>query len=108
MRYPLDFDTLQKGDVLSRSYLEQILGKAEEGDFRLQVLDLIRQIEKNCNYTCRTQHESKTGRLAAIRILTDSEAARYNPQRCDQHMAGFRRRLKLAAQVLTANLTEQE
>jgi len=107
MRYPLDFETLHKGDILSRDYLEQVLAKAEEGDFGLQVLDLIHRIEV-CGFTCRTQDESKTGRLAALRILSDSEAARYNPLRCEQHMAGFGRRLKLAAQVLTTNLTEQE
>jgi hypothetical protein len=99
---------LNKGDTIERVSLVDILGKRPEGRFRLAVLALAQQIEEECLCTCKTEHSSTTGEVLRLRLLTDSEAAKYNPQLCDRHLKGFRRRLKLATRVDITNLTDHE
>jgi hypothetical protein len=108
MRYPLDFEDLQKGDTLERERLIDILGRKPEGRFKLAALALARLIEEECDCTCKTEHVGATGELLRLRLLTDSEAARYNPKLCDQHLRGFKRRLHKAMRVNLDNLTAPE
>lgn len=108
MRYPLDFEDLEKGDVLERERLVDIIGRKPEGRFKLAALALARLIEEECSCTCKTEHDATTGDLLRLRLLTDAEAAVYNPKLCDRHLRGFKRRLHLALRVDVENLTTQE
>jgi hypothetical protein len=108
MRYPLDFSNLEKGDTLDRVRLLDIIGSKPEGKFKLAALALARLIEQECDCTCKAEHAGATGELLRLRLLTDSEAAVYNPKLCDQHLRGFRRRLHLTLHVNADNLTTQE
>lgn len=108
MRYPLEFAELQKGDTLERAQLIDILGRKAEGMFKLAALALARLIEEECDCTVKAEHTGATGELLRLRLLTDAEAARYNPAMCDRHLRGFSRRLKLAIRVNRDNLTQDE
>jgi hypothetical protein len=72
-QFPLDFDSLNKGDVIEQARIEQIYNiKAEQdaNEYRYKMMDLGDQIERECSdrgllYRCDG---------LSIRIMTDEEA----------------------------------
>jgi len=88
--YPLDFDALAKGDVISVEQLTKILGlKPDHPHFMLKVLSLKERIENELMdrgnpVTARIHHN-------AIHICTDLEASEYNAGMSEQ---GFRKMVR--------------
>jgi hypothetical protein len=76
--YPLDFDTLKKGDVIAETQLEQIyqVNRRKEPDkFRLKMLTLREDIERaRPDLLCRCDG-------ADVRVMTDQEAEEHTWER---------------------------
>jgi hypothetical protein len=107
-QYPVDFESLQKGDVFTRADLDEILGKCEEGDMKLRVMNLVARIEEARGFTCKTHSEKHSAKLLSLRILTDAEASRENHKACEQSLQRHYRRLKLGSHVDPASLNDQQ
>ena len=72
--YPLDFDALEKGTVISRGELETIFGFCEIDDIRnwnFKVMGLVALIIQKTNIICRSSKGS-------IILMADSDANDYN------------------------------
>lgn len=106
--YPIDFDSISKGDVITVKQLEEIYG-AEYGtkEYNLACMKLIEAIHlhtarKGCPMRARVDK-------GAIRILTDSEGVQYAE---DRHEASIRSMIRnhamASATIDAANLTVQE
>ena len=98
--FPLDYDALKKGDEISTEQIEEFgrCNREDEKHFRLAALVLKDRITKNCR---------ERGKLftvvilkGRIRILTDEEAAIYNPR---QFRHGFRRQLRALRRLTEVN-----
>lgn len=87
-RYPLDYDTVQQGDVISIARLVEIIGCASDtAKFHALRNDMCQEIEKclwdrgNKWTVCIVKGE--------IRVLTDPEASRYNSHGFRKHQRGL-------------------
>lgn len=106
--YPIDFDALQKGDEITTQQIEEF-GRCtheQEKQFRFAAMSLKDRIVKEC----RDRGKLFTVIITKmrIRILTDEEAALYNPRQFKQ---GFRRQvrsLRRLTEVNTSSLSEQQ
>lgn len=77
-RHPLDFDALKKGDTISLAELEDILSiRSDDPSFPLKRLALQQQIESEMDE--RGNPVTVATRKGQIVILTDDQAAEYNP-----------------------------
>lgn len=77
MQWPIDFESLKKGDVITQEWLERyLLVRAESGvdRYRLKCLAFAQEIER------RTRLHAVV-RGSDIRILTDAESS----QACDEY-----------------------
>lgn len=92
-KYPIDFDVLEKGDVISNEDLEKITGhKFGTAKFSWAVIGLQGKIFKNRGFT--STHSQTVG----LRILVDSEASVYNDKDFHNKRRGmFRASKKMAA-----------
>ena len=103
-RFPLDFDVLEKGSVVTRAEIEHIYRVTYGTDqYSLKALALGQAIETmlDARGLCVTVKIDK----GELRILTDAEASEYN--RCEA-MRGFKRmmrRHRKGAEVQIDNLT---
>lgn len=77
-RYPFDYDTLEKGDIISTDSIEKIYGVTRfEKGFRFSLLKARAAIEMHRNdLVVRESHD-------AIHILTDREADAYLAQQTE-------------------------
>lgn len=100
-QYPLDFDTLAKGQILEIEYLEGVFGvKFEAGSrWAFLVMGLQAQIHEKTDLSCRIDHD-------AIRILTDAEASEHNYRLVGCHVRGIGRRTEKLLQVDRAQLDD--
>lgn len=106
-RYPLDFDVPRKGDTISADILEQATGYAPGSDrYRLACLKVCKHIER----AGERRGDLVTVRVIGdtIRILTDAEAATYNPKQFGNGISKTRRAHHRTAQIDASNLTEPE
>lgn len=100
--YPLDFDNLNKGDEVTADQIEEFgqCSRTDEKRFRLAALALKTRILREC------RDRGKFFTIAiikgSIRILTDEEAAMYNPK---QFKHGFRRQLRALKRLTEVNVT---
>lgn len=96
-KYPLDFDNIQKGDVISREAMEQIFGFTEKDDttkWAFEVMKLRARIMEEC--ADRGNPVTVKGESGSLRVLLDSEASDYNARGfnlCQHKMVGFHGRM---------------
>lgn len=106
--FPLDFDSLKKGDEISTEQIEEFgrCNVRDEKRFRLAALQLKNRIVRECRE--RGKFLTVAVIKCRIRLLTDEEAAIYNPRQFKQ---GFRRQLRALrrlTEVNATNLSEQQ
>lgn len=103
-QFPLDFEALQRGTVISIKELEQVLGlKYQPGEttWAFAVMGLQAQI---CNFTDLTAVIDN----GAIRILTDAEASQNNFRAVQLHTRRIYRRNRKLLQVDRQQLTPEQ
>lgn len=106
-RFPIDYDALKKGDVITRDRLEQITGrKAGSKDYQLRLLSLQSQIEREMAH--RGQPWTIKITKDEIRILTDPEASTYNHALQVQARCAMEKRYQLNSSVDVAQLTDDQ
>ena len=108
-RFPLDFDAIEKGDVISQEEVEEIVGMEKEKDpekFNLLRLQLIGQIIRELRD--RDRFYTICQKRGSICILEDKEASPYNEKSINRgvHRMAQAQRRNLA--VDTTKLTEKE
>ena len=103
--YPLDFDALQKGDVITIDRLEAITGKQRGTQaFQLAVLSLRERIISECKD--RDKFFTVAIVKGNLRILKDDEAAVYNSRTFKMGMKRSRKSLSRLAKVDVGNLDD--
>lgn len=105
--FPLDFDSLKKGDNITPDRLEQLTERKRGTDgYNLAVLALRERIVRECRD--RGKHFTVAVVKGSLRVLTDEEAALYNAK---TFRAGFRRSgksLRRLTRVNTEMLSESQ
>jgi len=101
-RYPIDFDLLLKGQVLTAENLAHISG-CQPGTTKYEFfcMTLAQMIFSETGFTAKRCGDD-------LRILTDSEAAQYNARRVEQHVRGVFQRFEMLVSVDMANLSIDE
>ncbi len=106
-RWPIDYDTLNKGDSITRERLERITGKAAgTKDYQLKLLAIQSQIERELHQ--RNRHWTVKIQKDEIRILTDSEASTYNHALQVQARCAMEKRFLLNSAVDIAALDDEQ
>ena len=106
-RTPLDFDDLTKGSVITEKEIVEVTGiAADDPQFPLARLGLMAKIERAMLE--RDNPASVRQDKGSIRILTDPEAAAYQPREFARHTRGLRRSLRRLGQVNGSNLSDVE
>lgn len=89
-QWPIDFERLRKGDVISESQITEAFGKRpSDKEYPFVMLRMREQIERTleelgCPVTVKQEGTS-------LRILTDEEAVAYNDERFGAHARGLKR-----------------
>jgi len=99
-KYPLDFDALAPGTILTQETLEKICG-VKSGDvqtYQLAILGLKSMIEKRTEFTVQIVKYD-------MHVLSWEDAVGYNIKRTQHHVNGIRRRGKKQAQVPAEELS---
>lgn len=106
-RYPMDYDALNKGDVLPAELLERLL-RARRGTevYRLGLLGLRDQVVRECGL--RGRHFTVVVRRDQLCVLTDEEAAEYNARAFHHGVRRSKRSLRRLVQVDAAALTAEQ
>jgi hypothetical protein len=97
-RWPIDYETIEKGDVIPVGRIEELIGaKQFTSAYDLGLLQLTTRIEDELHergkpWTLRTEK-------GAIRVLTDAEASAYNHSRQVAARKAMRRRFALLVAV---------
>lgn len=100
--HPLDFDALQKGDALAPETIEKITGfPIGTRRYELGVLQLRQRILRELEDRGRPVTVAVDG--GCLRILTDEEAAEYNPH---QFRVGFRKLLRAHRRALHVDASQ--
>lgn len=105
--YPLDFDSLNKGDVLSIETLEHITGeKAGSDRYRFRCMALCKEICKEME----VRQNPVTARMKrdTIEILLDKESAHYNNWVFDKGRRTMRNALTRQAKVDVTKLSDDD
>ncbi|HEV8189480.1 MAG TPA: hypothetical protein VGP83_17125 [Pyrinomonadaceae bacterium] len=98
-RYPLDWELLQKGDVLDAETLKDITGKTPGSDeFRFACMGLQALIQEKTGFTVKLPSDN------SLRVLTDPEAAAHNERLFWQFMRSMVTRHTLNCSVDVDNL----
>jgi hypothetical protein len=106
-RYPIDYDTLNKGDTIPAARIERITGKTRTDlNYALACMALKERIETDLwklgkPWTLKQQGED-------IVVLTDAEAAEYNDRRFKQDLRSMGRRLQHQLSVDVAQLDDDQ
>lgn len=106
-RYPIDFDSLAKGDIVAVETIEQIL-EVKHGTtaYQLGCLGLCGEIEKQMSY--RGPRPTLKISKGAILILHDNEATITSERRIRNDLHRAVRNYGRLTQVVIANLTDEE
>lgn len=100
-KFPIDFEELSKGDLLSLEELEQITGKKHgTNEFSFQLLSLQQKISDATGFTVKIKDGQE------LHILTDEEATKHNHNEFQRHKRGMFRRHNLMLAVDIAQLSE--
>ncbi len=99
-KYPIDFETVEKGDVFSVEMLEQITAtKFGTDKFTFKVLALQGRITDETGYTVKNHGDS-------LVVLKDEEASNYNDRMFKRFKRGMFHRHKLMQNVDVAQLSD--
>lgn len=107
--YPLDFDALDKGSVITQDEIEEAVGlKADENykAFRLATLGLYIQIERELRR--RGLNVTLAQRGESIHILTDAQASEANQVRFARGLVGLARHHRRMGGVDMEELTDAQ
>lgn len=97
-RYPIDFELLQKGQLLTAEFLENTCGQPRgTTKYEFFCMTLAQMIFNETGFTAKRSGDD-------LRILTDSEAAQYNARRVEHHVRGVFQRFDMLVSVDMANL----
>lgn len=106
-KFPIDYESLEKGDVISIAKIEHITGKKyPTQEYDLAALQLRHEIERemeDIGYPVVTRQKQGN-----ILILKDNEAAEYTHNGFIQKLKGMGRFLDKQLQVDTNNLSSKE
>lgn len=100
-KYPLDFDAIFKGQVITQAELEQITGKKSGTDeYQFALLSLQSMIQEKTSCTVKISNKVE------LKVLTDEEASQHNYKLFLQNVRGMRSRFELNTAVDVAELSE--
>ena len=106
-RYPLDYDTLKKGDVITAEQLEKITGLPRDSTkYQLKVMALQQHVADEL--AVRGRPVTVVVRLRELVILTDAEASTYNHERLGVHLHGAMRAHDRTQAVDVSNLDDDQ
>lgn len=106
-RYPLDFDAIRKGDVLTADVLEEIFGVARSRRaYSSRQVGLAKRIERELALRGRPATVRCVG--PEVRVLLDGEASSRNGRLFVQYRRRMSRRHVKMVEVDVANLTPEE
>jgi hypothetical protein len=89
-KWPLDFDALDYGSIISNDILEDYYGiPIDDEGFRFKQIDFIQLVDSKLR--SRGMIATICVRNSQIKILTHEEAAEYNRKRFNCHVAGMAR-----------------
>lgn len=104
-RFPLDFDALQKGDIVPAETIEAAYGVTrDDRAYPLSVLRLKKEIEVQLEALGRPV--TTKGEGDCIRVLTDEEALVYNARSFESDVRGLYRAQRRMMQIDAAQLSE--
>lgn len=99
-KYPIDFDSVEKGDLLTQEMLEKITAEKFGTDkFTFKVLALQGRIIDETGYTVKNHGDS-------LVVLTDEEASSYNDKMFKRFKRGMFHRHKLMQNVDVSQLSD--
>jgi hypothetical protein len=102
-KYPLNFDSINKGDTLSCEKLQHVTGKTPGTDeYRYAILGLQALIHERTEFTVKIQVDG------SLRILTDPEASDHNNKLVLQGYRMICSRHERSLMVDVENLTEEQ
>lgn len=105
--HPLNFDALQKGDIISAEQIESITQcQRSHRSYQLRVLALKEQIQRELRDRGRVV--TIACRKDALHILTDAEAAEYNERAMGEYFRRAGRALYRKIHVDQSQLTDEE
>jgi hypothetical protein len=106
-RWPVDYETLSKGDVIGVERLERITAmKYGTKDYELAILALSKRIEAVMEKMRRPV--STKIEKGCIQILDDPAASDYQHGRCGQALRAIRRGVRRLLQVDSSRLTAEQ
>src|SRR3990167_11413014 len=106
-KFPLDFDLLDKGSVISADTLTDIFSlPVDDPRYRLKCLSLVEQITRQLSD--RGIEATVCQSRGSIRVLTDSEATTYNERQGLLGRRKIRKSFRRLLNVDTANLSDKE
>lgn len=89
-QWPIDFEKLNKGDVISESLITEAYGRRPtDREYPFVMLRLREQIERTMEELGSPVTVKQEG--TSLRILTDEEAVAYNDERFSAHARGLKR-----------------
>lgn len=98
---PIDFDSIEKGSVISRYELVKILGKCEDYEFQYRLVGFSEYVRKEL--WNRGKHFTVRIKDFTIEILSDEEASDYNT---DHFSKGLKKLRKAHRQILAVDSSE--
>jgi hypothetical protein len=106
-RFPIDYDSLKKGDVIPAELLEKIAeAPRSTPKYQLKVLAFQQQIMDEMR--ARGNPVTVIVRGGEIVVLTDAEASTYNAERLGAHLHGVMRAHERSQAVDVANLDDEQ
>jgi len=99
-KYPVDFEKIAKGDILTTEMLEKITAeKSGTQKYVFKVLALQGKISDETGFTVKSEN-------GALLVLTDEQATSYNDRMFYRFKRGMFNRHKLMQQVDTLQLSD--
>lgn len=105
-KWPLDFDAINKGDIITEAQCRAALNPRDDKDFQLKLLTLKEEIERR---------HAELGTILTIKvtrnslhILTDAEASEYNENRQQHALRHFVKSHRRLIGVEIGNLSSEQ
>jgi hypothetical protein len=106
-RWPIDYDSLQKGSTIPAAHLERITGKSRNSsDYALALLKLKNRIESEL--VSRSKDWTLRVHKGEIKVCTDAEAATFNHREQERARSAQQRRHMLQLAVDVTELTPDQ
>jgi cytochrome P450 len=105
--WPMDFDTLQKGDVIPVADVERMTGKKQGTDeYKFAVMNIIDRMRDHMKR--KELFWTVVSRKSAICVLTDPEAAEHNPNEYEKSRKRLKRLHVQTLAVDTMQLSDEQ